>query len=208
MSDLEALLRRLRPLGSLTPCAILRDGKPWFVAKDVCECLALRTNNLRAVLEADEIATAKGYGVDICQPGRSPLLINESGLYALIFKSVKAEAARFRKWVDSEVLPTIRKTGMYLTPAVAEQAVEDTDRRPPSPMFHTPSIDRLMMTPRTLNDDAARQAAMLYPENPAARVAYLRGFEQGRQSDRSARVPALLRSPQGSCFERSGYARS
>jgi anti-repressor protein len=51
-------------------------------------------------------------------PNRGAIIINESGLYSLILKSRKPEAKAFKKWVTSEVLPSIRKTGMYLAPKV------------------------------------------------------------------------------------------
>ena len=55
------------------------------------------------------------------------LTVNESGLYALIFRSRKPEARRFRKWVTSEVLPAIRKHGGYLSPAKVEEALLNPD---------------------------------------------------------------------------------
>lgn len=54
-------------------------------------------------------------------------IINESGLYALITRSNKPEAKKFRKWVTSEVLPSIRKQGVYMTPEVLERAVTNPD---------------------------------------------------------------------------------
>jgi prophage antirepressor-like protein len=87
-------------------------GEPWFVAKDVCDVLGIR-NSRDAIsdLESDEkssVVIADG------TPGNpSMTVVNESGLYALIFKSRKPEAKRFKKWVTWEVLPQIRKTGQY-----------------------------------------------------------------------------------------------
>ena len=87
------------------------DGEPWFVAKDVCEVLGI-TNSRDAVadLEQNELAPVKATSGG---QRREMNVVNESGLYALIFKSRKPEAKAFRKWVTSEVLPTIRKTGEY-----------------------------------------------------------------------------------------------
>jgi len=88
------------------------DG-PWFVHKDVCQALCIvNHNDALTYLDEDE----KGVGItDPLSPGgRQQLgMINESGLYTLIFKSRKKEAQVFRKWVTSEVLPTIRRTGNY-----------------------------------------------------------------------------------------------
>lgn len=87
------------------------NNEPWFVAKDVCEVLEI-SNNRDAVsrLDDDEKATS----VLPTQFGAKDMwLINESGLYSLIFQSRKPEAKAFRKWVTSEVLPSIRKKGYY-----------------------------------------------------------------------------------------------
>lgn len=102
------------------------DGEPWFVAADVCRVLAL-TNTSEAVKCLDDDEQSKyclGSG------GSDRVIINESGLYNLIFRSRKPEAKKFRKWVTAEVLPSIRKTGAYVAPAArdddcASGALED-----------------------------------------------------------------------------------
>ena len=89
-----------------------RDGEIWFVAKDVCDILGL-VNHKDAIKALDEEEKS---GVEISDPhGRKQVtnIINESGLYRLAFRSNKPEAKKFTKWVSSEVLPTIRKTGSY-----------------------------------------------------------------------------------------------
>lgn len=92
-------------------------GNPWFVAKDVCEPLGYRmaSDALRS-LDLDEKGTRY---VRTPGGGQVMLVVNESGLYSLAFNSHKPEAKRFKKWVTSEVLPAIRKTGGYI-PAKAE----------------------------------------------------------------------------------------
>ena len=117
---------------------VVRDGEPWFVAKDICDILELE-NVTRALdtLDNDEKSsinpniTNSNVGNPILDEsnfdryttfpemrrgGRPMSLVNESGLYALVFKSRKPEAQAFRKWVTSEVLPAIRKTGQYTHP--------------------------------------------------------------------------------------------
>lgn len=93
------------------------DGQPWFVAKDVCELLGI-VNHKDAVsrLDADEKGVDSAYPLDKPKRGgglQKNLIVNESGLYTLIFQSRKPFAKAFRKWVTNEVLPTIRKTGCY-----------------------------------------------------------------------------------------------
>lgn len=91
---------------------IVRGSEPWFVAADVCRVLGI--NNARdAVTRLDE--DEKGVGNTDTLGGKQAItLINESGLYHLSFKSRKPAAKAFRKWVTSEVLPAIRKTGQYV----------------------------------------------------------------------------------------------
>ncbi len=85
-----------------------RDGNPWFVAKDVCDILGL-TNPTMAIQALDDDERAKS---DLGRQGETNL-ISESGLFTLIVRSDKPEAKPFRKWVTSEVLPSIRKHGFY-----------------------------------------------------------------------------------------------
>lgn len=87
------------------------NGMPWFVAVDVCSALEL-SNTAKAVSRLDD--DEKGVTTGDTLGGKQELTtINESGLYSLIMTSRKDEAKRFKKWVTSEVLPTIRKTGSY-----------------------------------------------------------------------------------------------
>lgn len=96
------------------------DNEPWFVGKDVATALGY-TNPQKAVrdhvLEED-----RGMNEMDTPSGRQNLaVINESGLYALIFGSKLESAKRFKHWVTSEVLPTIRKTGGYQKPMSPEE---------------------------------------------------------------------------------------
>ena len=94
---------------------ILRDGNPWFVAKDVCDTLGYVNNRdaLAKHLDDDEKGVANS---DTLGGMQKLTIINESGLYALVLRSRKPEARKFSKWVTSEVLPAIRKTGTYTAP--------------------------------------------------------------------------------------------
>lgn len=94
---------------------VIRDDEPWFVAKDVCGVLELeKTDSAIRELEPDEKGT---HVVSTLGGNQRMSVVSESGLYALIFKSRKPEAKVFRKWVTSEVLPAIRKTGRYVNQA-------------------------------------------------------------------------------------------
>ena len=97
---------------------IVRAGEPWFITADVARVLGYRdANNAGRVLDEDE----KGTHV-VSTPGgdQRVTIINESGLYALVLRSRKPEARKFAKWVTSEVLPAIRKTGSYSLPYTAQ----------------------------------------------------------------------------------------
>lgn len=88
------------------------NGEPWFVLKDVCNILNI--NNASDVynrLDDDEKGIAQ---IDTLGGRQKMSTVNESGLYHVILRSDKPEAAPFRKWVTSEVLPSIRKNGGYI----------------------------------------------------------------------------------------------
>ena len=97
------------------------DGEAWFVAKDVCDILGLKniTNALKS-LDKDELTfkLLKSGGEK-----REMKLVNESGIYNLIFRSYKPVAKQFRHWVTHDVLPSIRKHGAYIANAQIEALI-------------------------------------------------------------------------------------
>ncbi len=91
------------------------DGEAWFVLKDVCEILGISNHKMTAQrLDEDEVSQT--YLTDSMGRQQSTTIINESGLYHVILRSDKPEAAPFRRWVTNDVLPAIRKTGSYNAP--------------------------------------------------------------------------------------------
>lgn len=91
--------------------SVVIDNEPWFIAKDVCEVLELAdVSKACSRLDEDEKGTNT---VPTLGGIQDLLIINESGLYSLILTSRKPQAKEFKKWVTSEVLPSIRKTGKY-----------------------------------------------------------------------------------------------
>jgi prophage antirepressor-like protein len=94
-------------------------GEPWFVAKDICESLDIK-NTTQALQNLDDDERSI---FNIGRQGKTNI-INESGLYSLIIQSRKPEAKAFRKWVTSEVLPSIRKYGVYRKDNQAELTEE------------------------------------------------------------------------------------
>lgn len=96
-----------RPVRTFVP----ENGEPVWVAKDVCEVLGIR-NSRDALSRLDD--DQKGVVLTDTPGGDQKMAtVNESGLYELIIRSDKPEARKFRKWITSEVLPQIRKTGGY-----------------------------------------------------------------------------------------------
>jgi len=90
---------------------LTREGEPWFVASDICEALGLDdTSKAVSRLDDDERGTNS---IRTPSGNQEMLIINESGMYSLVLTSRKPEAKAFKKWVTSEVLPSIRKTGAY-----------------------------------------------------------------------------------------------
>ena len=112
---------------------VREDGSPWWVASDACTMLDLENvGQAIASLDADEkLVMNHGELVRMGVFNRDDLAItrlafvSESGLYALIFKSRKPQAKAFKKWITSEVLPSIRKTGAYGTPKTPMEALND-----------------------------------------------------------------------------------
>ncbi len=98
------------------------DGEPWWVAKDVCDVLEL-TNSRMVVdgLDDDEKDVSNIYTHGGTQ---SMTIINEPGLYSLILRSRKEEAKKFKRWITHDVLPAIRKTGMYQNPIFQEAIMQ------------------------------------------------------------------------------------
>ncbi|BCA37278.1 putative antirepressor - phage associated (plasmid) [Bacillus wiedmannii] len=104
---------------------VVQGEDVWFVAKDVADVLEYRdTHNMVRFLDEDEKDT---HQVSTLGGNQTMKVINESGLYSAILKSKKTQAKAFKKWVTSEVLPSIRKHGAYMTDQVLEQAVTNPD---------------------------------------------------------------------------------
>ena len=113
MNDIQIFQYQDKPVRT-----IQKDGEPWWVLKDVCEVLELSTPaRVTERLDGDEVSQT--HIIDSIGRQQETTIINESGLYNVILRSDKPNAKPFRKWVTSEVLPSIRKTGQYKTPQKA-----------------------------------------------------------------------------------------
>jgi prophage antirepressor-like protein len=115
-----------------------RNGDPWFVARDVCDILGLQNptetirnfpKNERSVLSITE---GSSNGV---QQKREMNIVNEPGLYRLVFQSRKPEAEAFKTWVFTEVLPSIRKRGFYAAPGADHIEQDEWKKNFPYPFL-------------------------------------------------------------------------
>lgn len=102
------------------------DGSPWFVAKDVCECLDI--NNSRQALARLDSDEKNSVILNDGTPGNPEKgIVNEYGLYSLVLSSRKPSAKAFKRWITHEVIPAIRKHGAYMTGETLEQALTSPD---------------------------------------------------------------------------------
>lgn len=108
------------------------DDEPYFVGKDVAQVLGYERTNKAIVDHVDEEdrqmvdgKTQSHFGIELGQ--RGGWLVNESGLYSLILGSKMPSAKRFKRWVTSEVLPALRKHGVYANAQTAEKLINDPD---------------------------------------------------------------------------------
>ena len=106
---------------------IKRDGEPWFVGKDVAAALgyAKERNAISSHVDDEDKKDAPIQG-PLGGP-QTMTIINESGLYSLVLSSKLPTAKAFKRWVTSEVIPSIRKHGAYITPDTLEQMIADPD---------------------------------------------------------------------------------
>lgn len=107
---------------------IMIDNEPWFVAKDVAEALGYEKtrNAVQVHVDPADKNTALIQGGNT-RGNPNKVIINESGLYSLILSSKLPSARKFQRWVTSEVLPAIRKTGAYMTPETLKESLRDPE---------------------------------------------------------------------------------
>lgn len=101
-------------------------GNPWFVLKDCMSILGLgNPTETVKMFDDDEFSTTEV--IDSIGRRQQTYIISEAGLYGLVLKSRKPEAKEFKRWVTHEVLPSIRKNGIYATETTIDQILADPD---------------------------------------------------------------------------------
>lgn len=114
MSNLEIFTNR--EFGSIR--TVMIDGNPWFVGRDVADILGYQNQSRDVNRHVDE-EDRQNYQNGSFESPRGMIVINESGLYSLVLSSKLPTAKKFKRWVTSEVLPTIRKHHMYVSDDLA-----------------------------------------------------------------------------------------
>lgn len=103
------------------------DGEPWFVLADLVSILGF-ARSASAVAERLDDGVRQTYPIlDSLGRTQQATVVSEAGMYEVVIRSDKPEAAAFRRWITGEVLPSIRKRGGYLTPEATEAALTDPD---------------------------------------------------------------------------------
>lgn len=99
------------------------NGEPWLVGKDVARALGYGEGKSLANAVSNHVDENDKGVTELVTPGgkQKMVIINESGVYSLVFSSKLPKAKEFKRWVTSEVLPSIRKHGAYLTPELADK---------------------------------------------------------------------------------------
>lgn len=186
-----------------------KNGEPWFIAKDVCEILGYSNPRDAIIKHVDE----EEKGVVKCDTlgGLQNLVsINESGLYSLIFGSKLKTAKQFRKWVTSEVLPSIRQNGGYIVNqenlneeellakalVVAQRVIENNNKK----------IEQLK--PKAEFYDAVAGSKDAIDIGTVAKVLAIRGLGRNKLFEKLREVKVLMTNNQPyQKFIDSGYFR-
>lgn len=105
---------------------IEKDGEPWFVGKDIAVALGYEkpTDAVRKRIDVEDRGISK---METPSGAQETTIINESGLYSLVLSSKLPTAKKFKRWVTSEVIPSIRKHGAYMTPDKLEEVLLKPD---------------------------------------------------------------------------------
>lgn len=109
--------------------ALELNGAPWFVGKDVAEALGYGAGKSLANAVSKHVDEEDKGVTEMMTPGgvQKVIIINESGLYSLVLSSKLPSAKKFKHWVTSEVLPSIRRHGAYMTDQALERAITEPD---------------------------------------------------------------------------------
>ena len=155
--------------------SLTMDGDPWFVGKDVASALGYRdsVNALKAHVDVED---KRGWQITTPKGQQQATIINESGLYSLILSSKLPDAKQFKRWVTSEVLPAIRKTGRFAMDG-------PVDRLTPDDYIRAASIVAKC-------NDRRLPVALKLLETAGISPEILKGFQKDRESPQKDKITA------------------
>lgn len=155
--------------------SLTMDGDPWFVGKDVASALGYRdsVNALKAHVDVED---KRGWQITTPKGQQQATIINESGLYSLILSSKLPDAKKFKRWVTSEVLPAIRKTGRFPMDG-------PVDRLTPDDYIRAASIVAKC-------NDRRLPVALKLLETAGISPEILKGFQKDRESPQKDKITA------------------
>lgn len=165
---------------------VMNDNEPWFVLNDVCKVLEISNpRNVKDRLTSDDPVSVRTMDAQNSRgQTRKTAWVNESGLYDVIFMSRKPQAKDFRRWVTNEVLPSIRKHGVYMTEEVRQEALV--------------SPDFLREIAQTLEDEQrAREALEREKEENAPKVEFAENVEASSETITMTELAKLIDSVVG-----------
>lgn len=160
---------------------VVIDGEPWFVGKDVAEALGYGSGKAPVNAVANHVDLEDKGVTEMMTPGgrQNITIINESGVYALVFSSKLEGAKRFKHWVTSEILPSIRKNGMYATENTLQQMINNPDMI-------------VMMAQRMLDEKARADAECERADIAEAKVVELESSVSSLKAENSALVGDIV----------------
>lgn len=163
---------------------VMQDGEPWFVAADVCRALEIgNTSQALSRLDNDERFTTLISNEGAATGKSNMAFINEPGLYSLVLGSRKPEAKAFKRWITHEVIPSIRKTGVYAAPTVDSemmfkiaQAMQEKEAQ-----IARLEMQKEEMKPKALFADAVSASKTSILVGDLAKLIRQNGFEIGQK---------------------------
>ena len=179
MNELQVF--RNAEFGELTLLEI--DNEPWFVGKEVAKKLGYENTKdsiSRHVPEEDKRIFQRSENTTLDIPNRGLTIINESGLYSLILGSKLESAKRFKRWVTSEVLPAIRRTGSYNNQPTGGKllamAVLEAQR-----LLDAKDEEIARMKPKEIFADSVASSHSTIPIGELAKILKANGYETGQK---------------------------
>lgn len=155
---------------------VMVDGEPWFVGKDICDALDIKNvTQVLQKLEPDERSM-----FNIGRQGNANV-INEYGVYSIVMSSRKPEAREFKRWVNHEVLPSIRKTGSYGKPALPQTYQEALrELADKCDVVEQQKLELTAAKPKVQFYDQVRESEQTLSMNDAAKLLGIKGLGRNK----------------------------